>query len=465
MRSTDRIGGFLAVSLLVSLLTGHTAAQTSDEAGQGSRVQQLERKVDALEQQVRALGGARSRSNVVDANSRLGQEPARKSEPSVRICGRLDFEFYDTNAQRSSFGVYGGNAFGANGGATQYRVRRMQLSLGMDLIEDLVFHSLLTLDPVVRDEDEGAVDIDEAYIRFGHVGRNLFGFEDPTNTFIQAGNYFRWERDFLPRHSESFSLAGTAFYRDEVTGIQIGGDTEEGLFYRLSMDNGSVLGARDAGVGQRAGAGGIAVGNSPMIHDNEQRGDLNDNKDFALGLGYQTMLEGPELQFAVAFSARAGRSSRADRAFLATVSPGRFDGSRNKTRFGVLGMVEWDLEQVILGLSGEGWVGKDGNASRDSFSLSPYVRLPLDGVYYEERRFFTHVGAAYRFSYLHQSKGLANSSSLATMILADRHGHTLSVWLEVTNNVNLRLEMNNNDSRATGVGTETEWLLQWGVRF
>ena len=51
------------------------------------------------------------------------------------------------------------------------------------------------------------------------------------------------------------------------------------------------------------------------------------------------------------------------------------------------------------------------------------------------------------------------------MILADRHGHTLSVWLEVTNNVNLRLEMNNNDSRATGVGTETEWLLQWGVRF
>ena len=63
-----------------------------------------------------------------------------------------------------------------------------------------------------------------------------------------------------------------------------------------------------------------------MIHDNEQRGDLNDNKDFALGLGYQTMLEGPELQFAVAFSARAGRSSRADRAFLATVSPGRFDG-------------------------------------------------------------------------------------------------------------------------------------------
>ena len=57
MRSTDRIGGFLAVSLLVSLLTGHTAAQTSDEAGQGSRVQQLERKVDALEQQVRALGG------------------------------------------------------------------------------------------------------------------------------------------------------------------------------------------------------------------------------------------------------------------------------------------------------------------------------------------------------------------------------------------------------------------------
>lgn len=442
--------------------------------------EELQNKLDRLERELGALRRAAGQNGAIGAggvraprwfdeemlDARIGyQDDAMPSTEAdrLKIKGRLDFEFYDLHANRNDLGAYrDGNQFGLSGGATEFRVRRMELGLGLELIEDFRFQTTLTLDPVVRDQDEGAVDMDEAYVRFGNIFRNFFGIEDPSHTFVQVGNYFRWERDFLYRWSESFTLAGTSFYRDEVTGIMFGGDFEEGLFYRFSIDNGSTIGSRDAGVGARRGTTG-AVGNSPILHDNEQLGDLNNNKDFAFGIGIRGALDEPKFQYHLAASYREGRLSPGEQAFLSQVSTA-YDGGSKKTRFGVLGGFDWDLEGLRVLLDAEFWIASDGNGDRETWSVSPALMLPLDGVYYQKRLFFTGVGFGYRLAGLHISGGLPNQASAQRAILDDRVMHTIGFWVDVTRGVDLRLELNNMEANHRG-RSETEWLVQWSVSF
>ncbi len=489
MRRSRAVGGFLIVGLLGAPALAQSGGDQPDRGkAEPTRVERLEQRLKSVEAELSQLrsradnppagvgsAGRRVPAKVGSTFAELmrglpfGQDTATSGAAErIRIGGRLDFEFYDLRANRNNLGNYRGNQFGLNSGATEFRVRRVNLNLDLEMIEDFVFHSTLTLDPVVRDEDEGAVDIDEAYVRFGNVMRNLFGVEDPSNSYIQVGNFYRWERSFFPRVSEAYSLAGTSFYRDEVTGIQIGGDFEEGLFYRVGLDNGSSMTARDAGVGARRGAAGpgaAAVGNSPILHDNEQLGDLNNSKDFSIGVGYKGRIEDPngDIQFGAAISYREGRLSNVERTFLSGVSAA-YDGGKQKRRIGLLGMADWDLDTLVVGLNLEAWFASDGNGDRDVWSIGPWVKLPLDGVYYQKRKFFTGVGAGYRVSSLHQSDGFASLTAPTGALFDDRTMHTIDFWLDVTRNVDLRLEINNmnpiNRNRS-----ETEWLIQWSVRF
>lgn len=440
--------------------------------------EKLEDKVDRLERELQELrsatetvgvgrGGTKTPrlfdAGLLESGLRFQDDVATTESDRVKVGGRIDFEFYDLHANRNDLGAYrDANQFGLNGGSTEFRVRRLELALGLELIEDFRFQSRLTLDPVVRDQDEGAVDIDEAYLRFGNFFRNLFGIEDASHTYVQVGNFFRWERDFLNRWSESFSLAGTSFYRDEVTGIQIGGDFEEGLFYRIGFDNGSNLGSRDAGVGATRGVTG-AVGNAPILHDNEQLGDLNNNKDFSLGLGFKGAFEEPELEYRAAISYREGKLSAPEVSFLRLVSTA-YDGGTKKSRLGFLAGFDWDLESLRFGADAEFWIAKDGNGDREAWSLAPHVVIPLDGVYYQKRLFFTGLGFGYRLSGLHIHGGLPNQSALQRSILDDRVMHTIGSWIDVTRNVDLRLELNNIEASRRS-RSETEWLIQWSVRF
>lgn len=451
------------------------AAPAQDETVE-AKLERLEREVDELRQAAQrgsatsggiGRGGARPprwfESEMLEARIPYQDEMASTEADRIKVGGRLDFEFYDLHANNRDLGVYRDlNQFGLTGGTTEFRIRRLQINLGLELIEDFRFESTLTLDPVVRDQDEGAIDLDEAYLRFGNVARNFFGIEDPSHSFIQIGNYYRWERDLLNRWSESFSLAGTSYYMDEVTGIMIGGDFEEGLFYRVGIDNGSTIGSRDAGVGAGRGVTG-AVGNSPLLHDNEQLGDLNNNKDFSIGLGMKGSLEEPEFQYHAGVSYREGRLSPTEQAFLTLASPA-YNGGSKKRRFGFLGGFEWDLETVRVGVDAELWLSKDGNGDREAWSFSPVLMIPLDGVYYQKRLFFTGVGFGYRLSGVHLSDGFANQTTLTRSIMDDRKMHTLGFWVDVTRNVDLRLELNNIEPSNRG-RSETEWLIQWSVSF
>ncbi len=383
------------------------------------------------------------------------QGPAPEGVSSVlneklKIGGRLDFEFYDAQAERR-LGV---------GGATQFRIRRFQLNLGVEMIRDFFFRSTLTMDPVVRDEDEGAVDLDEAYFRFGNLGRNLFGFEDPTNTFIQVGNFYRWERGFFEARHEAYSLAGTSFYRDEVTGLRIGGDTEEGFFYRLGLDNGPMVTKRDAGVNLN--------GASPLVHDNEARGDANNSKDFSVGLGIKDRLEEPDVGYRLAVSARFGRLSAADRTFLTNNFGSTYDGTAKRNRYGILAGLDWNDQTFHAGLDAEYWYAKDGNGERQIFGISPFLKLKLDGVYYQQRLFFTGIGLAYRLGIMQQARGFANASASSSTALRaisdDRQMHTLTLGIDVTQNVDMKIEVNTFEENNLDLAN-TEWLVQWSVRF
>ncbi|MCB9892748.1 MAG: hypothetical protein H6832_13370 [Planctomycetes bacterium] len=485
---TAAFGGMLTFCGGVVAQTPGNAGATQDETArtvetQARSQESVEQKLERLENEIRELkasqrqmpakpvgkGGTTSPtwfdSEFLDAKIPYQEEMLASTEADrVKVGGRIDFEFYDLHANRNNLGGYlDSNQFGNNGGSTEFRVRRLEIDLGLELIEDFQFQSRLMLDPVVRDEDEGAVDMDEAYVRFGNLFRNLMGIEDPSHTYIKVGNFYRWERDFLKKWSESFSMAGTSFYRDEVTGLQIGGDFEEGLFYRVGIDNGSQIASRDAGVGATRGVTG-AVGNSPMLHDNEQLGDLNNNKDVSLGLGIKGAVEEPKFEYRAAVSYREGKLSATEVAFLRFASTS-YDGGTKKRRFGVLGGFDWDVSEAMrLGVDAELWWAKDGNGDREVWSVAPNILIPLDGVYYQKRKFFTGVGFGYRLSGLHLHGGFPNQASLQRSILDDRIMHTIGSWVEVTRNVDLRLEINNMDPTQRN-RSETEWLLQWSIRF
>ena len=245
--------------------------------------------------------------------------------------------------------------------------------------------------------------------------------------------------------------------------IAIGGDMENGFFYRVGLDNGTALSARDGGV-ERLGA-------TPIFHDNELNGDLNANKDFSIGIGFKNHLEEPDLDYRLAVAYRIGSLARSERAFLAntinTIGPGGFDNSDDKDRFGLLGGFNWVGESLEFGVDAEYWMANDGNGDRDVLTLAPHVRLPLEPVTYQGRQFFTGVSFGYRFGYLHQGSGFPNPDAgvFTQSILNDRVMHTATIGLEVTKDVDMMLELNTFEAKSGPEPDDTEWLLRWIIRF
>jgi len=448
-------------------------AQTQEEKAQMRA--EIEALRAALGKQQTKPGGGKGSAGTQPLESRSGDYEAFQTQsPSmdqtggrsflnekVTFGGLIDFEFFDSQAERRNLGTPFGNQFGLTNGATEMRIRRLRLDIGIEMIEDLTFTGTLMLDPVVRDQDEGSVDINQAYVKFSNLGRNLLNFEDPTRTYIKAGNYYPWERDFGKFHSEAYSLAGTAFYRYGVTGIELGGDMESGVFYRVSVENGYMLSSRSAGDGNNASSG--SFGGSPVIVDREKLGDTNNRKDIVFGLGIKSTAEEPAMGYRLGLSYRYGKLSNTERTNLATVIGPTYDGGDRMTRFGILGGLDWQFDTFDAGIDAEYWRGEDGNAKRDILSAGPWIKLKLEGTQYQQRPFFTGVGFGYRISNNHQHDGIPNPNTVNNIILADRTMHTGVMWLDVTTNVDLLFEVNAFETKPSV--SDTEWLVRWRVKF
>lgn len=178
-------------------------------------------------------------------------------------------------------------------------------------------------------------------------------------------------------------------------------------------------------------------------------------------------MEAPDLGYKIGVAARFGRLSAADKNYL-SANVSAFNGTGKQRRFGLLAGLDYDDPSFALGVDAEYWLSDDGNGQRDIFSVGPWVKLKLDGVYYQQRKFFTGVGLAYRASYAHLHDGFANAASTASAaaraLVDDRLQHTLTLWTDITQNVDMSVEVNTVEEGQFDVAN-TEWLVQWSVRF
>ncbi|MEZ5987600.1 MAG: hypothetical protein R3F30_00440 [Planctomycetota bacterium] len=428
-----------------------------------NKVEELSRKLEQLELRDEGVGapGEAAPRHKSDAWLRM-QEEGEVGKPAgdtllsekIRIGGRFEFEYYDSVAERRDLGSYGPLQFGMRDGASEFRVRRFELMVGMDLIQDVSFESRLVLDPVLEDQlDE--VNLEEAYFRFANIVQHIFDVEDPTHTTFRFGNYLRWEREFLPRNFSTWSMSATSFYRYRVTGLELSGKTEDGLFYSLSVDDGYQLIPHDAGIDP--------VGASPMFADFEQDGASQNHKDVAVGVGVKSRSDDPMINYRAGISYRYGKLSTAERNFLASVLP-TYDGGSKKSRLGLLAGIDWDMESVVLKFDGELWYAEDGNAKRDVSGLSAVCEVPLEGMYFQNRPFFNSFSFGYRIGYLHQSGSIPNAAVTTDALFDDRVMHTGMLGLEVTRDVDLFLEINQWNENRVDVHN-TEWTLLLAIDF
>jgi hypothetical protein len=397
---------------------------------------------------------------------RVGATPAGEGTASrlaerIKIGGEVVTEIYDRNAERGLPASLGG----PDDGNSQFMIRRFDLNIGAELIEDLVFDSTLRLDPVVRDQDEGSVDIQEAYLQFGNFSRHLFGFEDPSHTHLRFGNFYRWQKKFFDRRTEARSLAETSFWHDPITGIELGGTFDFGFFYSATLSNGNSLGLRDAGAGGRMGTFFNApLGAQAIIQDQEQLGDNNNNKEYEVAVGFKKRSDDSRFGFTGGAFYREGRLALSDQLLLVSIPGSMIDGTRQSDRLGFVGEVDFDTQVMAFGLRGDVVWADDANLERSAFGLEPFVHFKFEGAYYQNRKFFTGLELVYRFAQLHHSGGALNPTTLAGLPFVDRDMHTLAANLEVTRNVTMRTEVSLFNENGVNP-SNTEWLMQWIFRF
>jgi hypothetical protein len=396
----------------------------------------------------------------------------------LRIGGEIAVEFYDRNnpfgpntpaiplpTNAPPFATAGGDA-----GATSFRLRRLDLRLGVDIMEDFAAETTVRFDPVVGDQDEGSVDVKEAYIRFGNFSRHLFGFEDPSHTFIKMGTFYRWQRKKFDRGAtEARSLSATQYWMDEVTGLEVGGAFDFGFFYNASVVNGTTLGIRDAGAGATNEFGGGPL-TQAVFQDQEQLGDGNNNKEFEGALGFQVKMDDPRVGFGIAGFYRLAKLTPADQATLgnysAVVAPFT---TFEQDRLGALANFSFESAVADFGLQGDYVYANDSQLARHSWSLGPWAKVKFDGARYGGRLFFTGLGVNYTFSRLQvESGGVAPQQSSPNRLLGlpyeDRDMHTIGVTLEITENVDMLTELSLFNEKNMDLANN-EWLVQWRVRF
>lgn len=475
------LGAFAIASAFVATLPAQgDGNKVENPKDQSQRIEQLEKKNAKLEQQNKeildrldkvegrtATGSAgtsdlRNKGELWDRSMQEGEVGKPSSDSllgeKVRINGRLEFEAYDSVAERRNLGNYtalGGNQYGLNNGAWEMRIRRFELGIGMDVVEDVSFESKLVLDPVIQDQNQD-VQLEEAYFRFGNFFQHVFDVEDPSHTYIRAGRYLTWQRSFAPQIISTWSMSATAFYRYRVTGLEIGGNFEEGFFYSLGLDNGRRILDRDAGINK--------AGSSPMLIDRQLDGALQNHKDVVVGLGIKNRMDDPKIDYRLGLSYRYGKLSSTEVTYLNSVLGASYDGGDNKSRFGALAGMDWDFDAWVLSVDGEFWLAKDGNAKRDVSGLGVVAALPLEGTIIENRPFFTKFSVGYRIGYLHQTDGIANPSSTVNALWDDRVMHTGVLSLELTRNATVFLEVNNWKENSVDV-SNTEWTLMTRIDF
>ncbi len=398
-------------------------------------IEQLQNRLEALES-IEAKDKKKPKDKVeieqVEAEE-VKEEEEEEEEPSnwipsmeeeeFQLGGRLQFEYFkreDEDLLRSAFPENPGGSF---------HIDEVRLSVDADFKNDFRFHS----DIDIVNENDGSR-IVEAYIDIEDL---------PLSSELRVGLQKPIYRP--SRHTETYPLPGTAFWRARDLGISL--KNEYGLLYTyLAVSNGLELDDRSLGEDDSA----------PTIGVDESRIDLNGDKEVSGGVGVEYDFD-PYGDIEVMVFGLTGGLDDDDVLFLQNEVPGYgFSSSNNRDLVGV--NVEYDIGEWDF--FAQGIKGRDGDLERTGWYAVVSRKFEFKGL-----RYLDELRPLIRYGELDNNlakRPFANEGSLTW----DRKQWLFAIIAELTRNVTFRAEYALNDEDTGGSDVQdNEMLFQLEVLF
>jgi hypothetical protein len=343
-----------------------------------------------------------------------GLLPSGRGE-KIKISGKVEFEYRDVEREEN----YYGNSTARPEG--QFQLDKARLRIDAHLTRDL--------DGVLKlNAKESNARIKEAYLRWENL---------PLDSRLRIGLMPRFWRP--SRLTESYPLPGTAYWRDRTLGIEWKWKYNP-IFGHLAVYNGLPLGERPIGEDD----------SFPILQDDFNNLDFNQNKDLAAGLGFDQDWGGWGRTDLLLFGS-VGKISSEDQDFLMhTFYPVPLPGTMSidgypdtedddRTRLGVSGRYRWRG----LRLFGQYIDSEDGALDRDGWYTEASYKFSIP-----EWKYFHSLRPLLRYSELNVDTQPNPFQPLSW----DREQWTLALISEVHDNVILKAEYNWNDEN-TGIGS------------
>ncbi len=445
----------LAAALAAGPLPAQEGGNTAQEIQKLRRdIQRQQREIEALQRQ---LGGPNAKPGQKGFLSLAGEH--------INLRGRLEFEYFGAQPESVSNYRSGGSPAVGKVKGTDFHVDSLTVYADVDFIRDVYLRTELQFRGGNEDKSPDAghdyeVALPQAYFSFDNILVDLAGLDDPLHTFIQLGAMRPWQYEMFPRHTETYGLPETLFYRDFRTGLRIGGQTDGGFFYRFCLDDGNQF--------QIMNAGDYYKGYIQTLQDNEDNDGPSHHKDVELGVGCtQDFENGFKTRAAVWY--RYGKLNHDQKQVLADprLGLGGLSSSSKKRRLGTILAMDYTSDFGVLGLQAEWHDAKDANLDRRAWAFQPSFKLLFDGTLYQERRFFNSLEFLYRFSSLRVFGGAPSWSTPpdSALAAADLRMHTFAAILEITYNVKLSAEYTIVDEGTDHSIDNNEFLLHLGIDF
>jgi len=339
--------------------------------------------------------------------------PSLKGE-SFSLGGRLQFEYFDPENETALRSAIPDNPDGS------FKLDEFRIYLDADFKNSVRFH--------------GKYDVEGEE---GNLVETYVDFEDlPLWSALRFGVQPRFYRP--DRYTESYPLAGNAFWRKRDLGITWKG-TYNPVYAFLSVTNGATLDREE--VGEDRG--------DRLIGEDLTSLDFNGNKEFSAGLGLDLKLD-PYGKLNLLGYGMTGELSDEDLTFLQTEVPGYgFWSSDRREMAGVnldYSIDEWDFFAQAIGR-------RDGELERFGWYTELSYKFNFQGL-----RYLNSLRPLVRYGEL--DTNLTPQPFFANGSLTwDREQWLFAIIAELVRNVTFRAEYALNEEKTGGPGAQNNELL------
>jgi len=338
-------------------------------------------------------------------------------EKKVKVGGKLQTEYVDTQNESNHPAGSTDIPYG------YFRIQEFDLYIESKLRDDITLFTKLETNP-----DE--VKLDQAYVTFSNLLLDSFMRIGLQERFIKAN-----------RKTETYPIAGIAFWRDKDIGVSLGGDYES-FYYRLSLSNGLKLSTKEIGKDK----------SFKTIHDHSSNRDWNNSKQVGIGIGFKDEFF-KENNIDLLLFSYFSTLSDSDIAFLKNELP---DYTSNKDASTLIG---GNFEYKFKGLTffSQYIYSKNGELIRDAWYVQPSYKFKLKGL-----KYLYAIEPLYRYDrldvrYLHV---------VSKSVTWNRKRHTFAILSELVRDLCLKLEYNINGENTGGAKVKNnEFLGQLEINF